>query len=149
MKMSIDDELAAILGCPPFGEDREVDVVLQAWERNGFVASNEAIRFAARFDCLSFRYPRHPIQGGYYECELNAVRAAHLIDVEKLGSYEVRTRERMTPVGISGTSHLVLLVSESGQIYGAYDAFLANYGETAEQALINIYKRVKPKRISG
>ena len=57
------------------------------------------------------------------------------------------TGRRLTPVGAAASGPLVLLVAEGGRTYGAYDGFLALYGESPEEALAHLLGRVRPVRL--
>ncbi|MGC4897534.1 SUKH-3 domain-containing protein [Micromonospora sp. DT31] len=123
------------------------ELATAAWTYGGFGFSDSALAFVAQFDGLSFEYPRHSLVGGTDECVLDAVRAAGAINASRLHEYEHRAQQQLTPVGLAGSNHVVLMLSISGEMLGGYDDFLAIYGESGKQALWNIYHRVKPIRL--
>jgi hypothetical protein len=61
--------------------------------------------------------------------------------------YEGRSHRQLTPVGVAGSNHLLLMISSLGEVLGGYDDFLAVYGNDGERALWNIYHRVQPARV--
>ncbi|MGW3292025.1 SUKH-3 domain-containing protein [Streptomyces sp. NPDC001002] len=127
----------------------EADVrrIRDVWEELGIHCSSTALRFVEEFNGAGFDYPRHPLDPGTHRCELNAERASRMVNGEKLRGYEQRTGEKLTPIGTAASGHLVLLVAEGGRTYGAYDAFLARYGESPEEALMHLVDRVRPERL--
>jgi hypothetical protein len=145
---AVEERLTKVLGRAPYAEDRAVRTVHQVWEAGGFPVSGAAVKCVSRFEGLSFRYARRTVQGGEHVCEFNAVRAARLMSADKSRTYEVRVGERLTPVGTAASSHVVLMVAESGRVYGAYDAFLARYGETVDAAILNLHHGVSPVRVT-
>jgi hypothetical protein len=127
----------------------EADIrhVRDVWDELGIHCSPTALRFVEEFNGSGFDYPRHPLDPGTHSCELNAERASRIVNGEKLRGYEQRTREKLTPVGTAASGPLVLLVAEGGRTYGAYDAFLALYGGSPEEALVHLIDRVRPERL--
>ncbi|MCL6674829.1 SUKH-3 domain-containing protein [Streptomyces panaciradicis] len=125
----------------------DVRRVQDVWDELGIHCSPTALRFVEEFNGSGFDYPRHPLDPGTHRCELNAERASRIVNGEKLREYEQRTGERLTPVGTAASGPLVLLVAEGGRTYGAYDAFLALYGRSPEEALVHLVDRVRPERL--
>ncbi|MEE1763527.1 SUKH-3 domain-containing protein [Streptomyces sp. SP18BB07] len=127
----------------------EADVrrVREVWDELGIHCSPAALRFVEEFEGSGFAYPRHPLDPGTHCCALNAERASRIVRGDKLRAYEQRAGRRLTPVGTAASGPLVLLVAEGGRTYGAYDAFLALYGESPEEALVHLLDRVRPVRL--
>ncbi|ULR52513.1 SUKH-3 domain-containing protein [Streptomyces deccanensis] len=121
--------------------------VREVWGELGIHCSSFALRFVEEFEGSGFAYPRHPLDLGAHRCELNAERASRIVCGEKLRAYEQRAGRRLTPEGAAASSPLVLLVGEGGRTYGAYDAFLALYGESPEEALVRLLDSVRPVRL--
>jgi hypothetical protein len=128
--------------------EAEIEHIKEVWTDLGIHYSPTALRFVEEFNGILFRYPRHPLDPGTHVCELNAERASRMVNGEKLRAYEERTGETLTPVGLAASSHLVLLAAEGGRTYGVYDAFLARYGESPQEALAHIVDRVPPVRLA-
>jgi SUKH-3 immunity protein len=118
-----------------------------AWASRGFGYSDSALNFVTQFDGLSFEYPRHPLVGGTDECVLDAVRAAGAISLGRVQEYEDRIQKQLTPVGLAGSNHVLLMIAVSGEMLGGYDDFLAIYGDSGKRALWNIGHRVKAIRV--
>ena len=127
--------------------EAEIAHIRESWTELGIHSSATALRFVEEFNGIRFSYPRHPLDPGTHLCELDAERAGRIVNGEKLRAYEERAGEPLTPVGLAASSHLVLLVAEGGRTYGAYDAFLARYGESPREALEHIVDRVRPVRL--
>ena len=123
------------------------ELATAAWTYRGFSYSDSALDFVAQFNGLSFEYPRHSLVGGTDKCVLDAVRAAGAISASRVQEYEHRAQQELTPVGLSGSNHVLLMISVSGEMLGGYDDFLAIYGDDGKRALWNIYHRVKPIRL--
>ena len=125
----------------------DVRRVREVWEELGIHCSPAALRFVEEFEGSGFTYPRHPLEPGTHRCALDAERASRIVHGDRLRAYEQRAGRRLTPVGTAASGPLVLLVAEGGRTYGAYDAFLALYGESPEEALAHLLGRVCPVRL--
>ncbi|MEV7006699.1 SUKH-3 domain-containing protein [Streptosporangium sp. NPDC051022] len=143
--MVSDEQFATVSGSAGWFPSRGADTRAAAdiWAQVGHTSSRAAEEFVAEFDGLSIAYPRHPSVGGEDRCVLDAVLATRSIHPATVRSYERRVSETLCPVGTAASSHLTLMVTPSGRVYGGYDAFLALYGESGRDAIWNICHRIR------
>ncbi|MEV8635113.1 SUKH-3 domain-containing protein [Streptosporangium sp. NPDC051023] len=87
------------------------------------MASQTAENFASEFDGLSIGYPKHVSAGRQDRCLLDAALATRSIHPATVHSYEWRVSETLCPVGTAASSHLTLMITPSGRLYGGYDAW--------------------------
>ncbi|MFY1651158.1 SUKH-3 domain-containing protein [Solwaraspora sp. WMMB762] len=135
-------EFLAGIGWTP-GRQVGVGRIVSEWCDRGYVPSAAATDFVGGFDGISFEYLKHVVVGGFDECVLDAVRATGAVSPTRLHGYEGRVGQRLAPVGLAASNHVILMVAVSGQIFGAYDDFLALYGENGKVALWKIHHRVE------
>jgi len=145
-----DERLVEIFKSSGWFDGRHVAVepALSAWRANGHVPTPAASEFVAEFDGLSFKYPRRPLVGGEDNCLLDAVAAVEGVFSSVVREYEVRVGEILCPVGKAASAHIVLMVAKSGRVYGGYDQFLALYGIDGRDAIVNIFDRTKPIKLT-
>ncbi|EAD9708954.1 hypothetical protein AF112_00935 [Listeria monocytogenes] len=53
--------------------------------------------------------------------------------------YEVIIKEKLCPVGVGFSEHMVFFVSESGGFYGGYDDYFCLKGDNVESGLLNLF----------
>lgn len=129
------------LGWAP-GCRQDIGEVVLAWTAHGYTESDAAVSFVRQFNGISFEYPRHVVVGGSHRCVIDAVRAASAVSPSRVSDYERRAGQILTPVGLAASNHVVLMVADSGKVYGGYDNYLAIYGDDGKAALWNIYHRI-------
>ncbi|EOY2822107.1 SUKH-3 domain-containing protein [Listeria monocytogenes] len=54
--------------------------------------------------------------------------------------YEDIIKEKLCPVGVGFSEHMVFFVSESGGFYGGYDDYFCLIGDSLESGLLNLFK---------
>ncbi|WP_433391397.1 SUKH-3 domain-containing protein [Micromonospora sp. KLBMP9576] len=144
-----DASLVGLLTGLGWSPDRQVDLepVISVWTARGHAPSAAAVDFVNQFDGMTFEYPRHVAVGGSHECVLDAVRATGAANPSRVHDYERRVGQRLAPVGLAASNHVVLMVAPSGQVFGGYDDFLALYGEDGKAAIWRIFHQVSPVRL--
>jgi len=68
----------------------------------------------------------------------DAQRASALADPEWIAHYEQRTKTSLVPIGYSYHQHLMLMQSNEGGFYGAYDDVLCALGSEAREMIENL-----------
>ncbi|MDT0002856.1 SUKH-3 domain-containing protein [Listeria cossartiae subsp. cayugensis] len=53
--------------------------------------------------------------------------------------YEDIIKEKLYPVGVGFSEHMVFFVSESGGFYGGYDDYFCLIGDSVESGLLNLF----------
>lgn len=116
---------------------RHIDIqqYVEALNEDGYKISEKAKNFLVEFGGLeishqAYRFP-HEIENTHFD----PLRAISGICRERVQIYEERTGENLVTIGEGYNEHLVLLISESGKIFGAYDDFLTCLGDNIFEAL--------------
>jgi hypothetical protein len=117
--------------------DREVDV---APHRSALVAAGYTVwpaltAFIQAYAGLRITFERNQREDAIWFDPSAAVKWA---DERSVKAYEQRLGSRLAPVGYAYHDHLLLLASEGGQLFGAYDDFVADLGSTAADAVGNL-----------
>lgn len=63
--------------------------------------------------------------------------------------YEARIGEKLVPIGETEKGYISLMMSETGRVFGIYEAYMGLYGNNYVEALETIYWDRKPKEIPG
>lgn len=117
--------------------DRVVDL---APHRSALLAAGYAIwpaliGFIQTYAGLTIAFERNQREDAIWFDPSAAVKWA---DERSVKAYEQRLRSRLAPVGYAYHDHMLLLASEGGQLFGAYDHFVAQLGSTAADAVGNL-----------
>ena len=64
--------------------------------------------------------------------------ARALADPEWIAHYEYRIKMSLVPIGYSNHEHLMLMQSDEGGLYGAFDDFLCALGSEVDEMIENL-----------
>lgn len=105
------------------------------FESRGYALSEPEELFLSEFTGITIEF----IRNGRRDCIwFDAQRAAELADSEWIEHYEDRTKQSLVPIGYSNHEHLMLMQSDKGGFYGAFDDFLCALGSEAEEMIENL-----------
>ena len=88
---------------------------------------------------LEVKIPQYRYRNETDFYHLDPLRAAKNQGLD-LDVYEERVGEKLNVIGEAYTEHMVLMMSESGKVYGAYDHFLTLMGNDGYEALEALYQ---------
>jgi len=129
---------------------RKIDIaeIIKSYEKEGYVVFDTAREFLSGFGGLNLMMPS--LSGGRLEkLHFDALDMSinYEFDWAKAKGYEDRVGEKLIPVGEAYNDYWVLMVSESGKMYGAYCEDLKLEGNTCEEAIENMYNSVETPEI--
>lgn len=101
----------------------------------GFNVLDAAMSFLKEYGGLRIRYPHAKVIGLEDEMHLDPSIAATHIQPVAVEAYSKILGKELCPVGEAARGYLVLLMDEEGQVYAAYDDFLARVGASGLGAI--------------
>ena len=157
--MKLSKETKNILEEYGWTPDRTIDITkyVQFLESKGYIVFDIVRKFLIQFGELRLQHPHYvePTPEQYTKYKLkpykilhfNSIDAARGIFIENIKCYEERIGEKLTPIGEAHDGYLVLMISESGKMYGAFDDYLTLLGNSYEEGIEAIYQRLKTPEI--
>lgn len=135
--MEINDEAKKILHSMSWSDRRHNDpsIYAEALKEEGYDVFPEALSFFSRFGGLEGKKPASRVPNAYESIHFNPIKAASTIYRERVSAYEQRVNERLVVVGESNNRHFVILISESGRMFSAFDDDLFLLGENQSDGL--------------
>lgn len=129
---------------------RHIDIqpYQEALSLDGYEISDKAKTFFAEFGGLELVHPAYRVSNEIDHTHFDPLRAISGICHERVETYEERIGEKLVVIGEGYNEQLVLLISESGRIFGAYDDFLTCLGNNTFEALDAICQRKETPKIS-
>ena len=117
--------------------ERDVDVAPHesALRSAGYAVWPSLLNLIREFAGLTVRFERN---GRPDTAWFDPARAVRWADAQSVKAYEDRIHRRLAPVGYGYHDHMLLLASEAGQIFGTFDDFLADLGNSPVQAVENL-----------
>jgi hypothetical protein len=117
------------------GRSQDVSAMRQLLESRGYSFSRPVESFLREFTGITINLVRNGRPDSIW---FDAQRASSLADRDWVVHYEERTKTSLVPIGYSNHEHLMLLESDDGSFYGAYDDFLCALGSEASEMIENL-----------
>lgn len=115
----------------------DISLYLQHLEKEGYHICEHAKVFMKEFGGLKVIHPNmKDARSMDYFIVDPTVFGDYTMDA--INGYEVRTKERLTPVGEASRGYLIMMISESGKVYVAYDSFLLKIGDSGYEAIATL-----------
>jgi hypothetical protein len=129
---------------------RHIDIQLyqEALSSDGYEMSDKAKSFLVEFGGLELAHPAYRVANEMDNTHFDPLRAISGICHERVETYEERIGEKLVVIGEGYNEQLVLMISESGRIFGAYDDFLTCLGNNPLEALDAICQRKETPEIN-
>ena len=145
--------------------DRNVDIseYVNLLEKNGYIVFDCVKEFLRNFGGLylmpseswSDVYKKenkdaagYDLRSCYVHFDVLAVPESHS-DSSCNKRYEARIWEKLVPIGETEIGYISLMMSETGRVFGVYEAYMGLYGNNYVEALETIYWDRQPKEIPG
>lgn len=112
-----------------------IEPYIEALVTDGYEIFDKANDFLIEFGGLEVIHPAYKVHNEMDGLHFNPIRAIEGIYHERVETYEVRIGEKLVVIGEGYNGQLVLLISESGKIFGAYDDYLTCLGNNTFEAL--------------
>ncbi|MDR2493102.1 MAG: SUKH-3 domain-containing protein [Coriobacteriales bacterium] len=124
-----------------WGENRRVDTsaYLDRLQEEGYVVSPFVEEFLARFGGLELLQPLYNRENKFEKLHFDPLRTCDIVFRDEVEESEHKAGESLVVVGMAYNEYFVLMLSESGKMYGAYDNFLALVGNTYEEVLDTMF----------
>jgi SUKH-3 immunity protein len=113
----------------------DVSAVQLQLEARGYGIPKVLKLFIREFDGITVNFVRN---GRADSIWFDAQRAISLADPEWVSHYEERTKTSLVPIGYSNHDHLMLMQSDRGGFYGAFDDFLCALGSGPVEMIANL-----------
>jgi hypothetical protein len=104
----------------------------------GYTITESAKKFIAEFGDLEIIHPAYRVKNENDKTHFNPSVAANHIYYERVETYEQKIREKLVVVGEAFNEHLILMISESGKFFGAYDDYLTLLGNDTYEGINSI-----------
>lgn len=117
------------------GRSQDVSAVRSLLESRGYALSRPAELFLSEFNGITIEFTRNGYRDSMW---FDAQRVSKLADPEWVEYYEDRTKQSLVPVGCSNHEHLMLMASDKGGFYGAFDDFLTALGSGPVEMIENL-----------
>jgi hypothetical protein len=120
----------------------DYDSILKEISNDGYMIFPSAVKFIESFGNLEGRLPAFKREGPYEKIHFSPVQAMENIYRERVETYETRVSEKLVIVGEAYNGNLVILISQCGKLYGAYDDYLCLLGQTPEQGIESLFEKI-------
>src|SRR5258708_29030146 len=117
------------------GRSQVAFAVRQLLEARGYNVGKRIELFLREFAGVTIDFTRNGRQDSIW---FDAQRASALADPEWIAHYEDRTKTSLVPIGYANHEHLMLMQSDEGGFYGAFDDFLCALGSEADEMIENL-----------
>src|SRR6266498_2865570 len=114
------------------GRAQSIDEDLDFLEASGFPATDPVKSFLREFSGLVVRFLRNERED---EIWLDLRRAARWADPEWVAEYMRRVGVPLVPIGYANHEHLMLLETQDGRFFGAFDDFLGSLGSSPDEMI--------------
>lgn len=101
----------------------------------GFVVFDAAVNFLRQYGGLRIKYPHAKVIGMEDEMHFDPSIAVTHIQSIAVDAYAKVIGKQLCPIGEAARGYLILLMDEDGQVYAAYDEFLAHVGTSGLEAI--------------
>jgi hypothetical protein len=132
-----------------WSEDRTIDThsYLRRLSEDGYTSTPPIETFLESFGGLEGMMPAHVENAILERIHFDPVEAIGNVYRERVATYEERVGEPLVVVGEAYNSHLTLMLSATGRMYGGYDNFLCLLGNNAAEALVALFEHKGVKEI--
>lgn len=151
MKSQLSSAASAVLQAYGWVPHRSIDInnITTAWKADGYAATQVAREFAKSFGGLRIKHQAYANPNDSDESLFDPEYSVNKFDRKWTTEvYEPLIGERLCPIGIGHSGHIIYLISESGRIFGGYDDYFCLIGETVAEAFENIFFRHSYQQIS-
>jgi hypothetical protein len=148
--MSIARDIALLIKKYGWDPERRIDTteIVKVLNNEGYQVNHYALEVIEQFGNLEFQHPSFKIKNQTEKMHFNPLRACDHIYREKVEEYESRIGESLVVIGEAYNEHLILMASDSGNIYGGYDDYLTLLGNSIEDALKAIFYSKETEKMS-
>jgi len=122
------------------GRSQETTEARSRLQSCGYSISETTEQFLREFTGITINFIRNGRPDAIW---FDALRASELADPEWVEHYEGRTKTSLVPIGYSNHEYLMLMQSEEGGFYGAFDDYLYALGNGVDEMIANLLNQEK------
>lgn len=128
---------------------RNIDITVyeEALKSEGYKLNEKIIKFLKQFGGMEIIVPAFRRPSDIDKIYFDPIKAINGIYRGNVIDYEERVGESMVVVGETYNEQLVILMTESGKFYVAFDDFLAKLGENIYEALDTFCESKQPEEV--
>jgi hypothetical protein len=117
------------------GRSQDINDVRSLLMSRGYRIGKAVEQFLREFTGITINFIRNGRPDSIW---FDAQRASALADPEWVARYGERTKTSLVPIGFSNHEHLMLMQSDQGGFYGAFDEFLCALGSEVDEMIENL-----------
>jgi hypothetical protein len=117
------------------GRSQDIDEVRSLLETRGYRIGEAVEQFLHEFTGITINFIRNGRPDSIW---FDAQRASAMADPEWVAHYGERTKTSLVPIGFSNHEHLMLMQSDQGGFYGAFDDYLCALGSEVDEMIENL-----------
>jgi hypothetical protein len=122
------------------GRSQDIAGVRSRLQSCGYRVGETTDQFLREFTGITINFIRNGRSDSIW---FDAQRASALADPEWVAHYEERTKTSLVPIGYSNHGYLMLMQSEEGGFYGAFDDYLYALGNEAGEMIESLLNQEK------
>ncbi len=147
--MQISNKVIAALEKSGWDSSRNIDITIyeEAFKSEGYKPSELILEFLKQFGGMEIIVPAFRMPNDIDKIHFDPIRAINGIYRGNVIDYEERVGEPMVVVGETYNEQLVLLMSESGNFYAAFDDFLVKLGDNIYEAIDTFCESKQPQEV--
>lgn len=125
---------------------RNIDISIyeEAYKREGYKLSEHILEFLKQFGGMDIIIPAFRRPDSTDKVYIDPIRAINGIYRGNVLEYEERIGKSIVVIGETQNEQLVLLMAENGEIYAAFDDYLAKLGNNIYEALDTFCESKQP-----
>jgi hypothetical protein len=117
------------------GRSQDIAEVRSLLQSRGYRIGEAVEQFLREFTGITINFIRNGRQDSIW---FDAQRASALTDPEWVAHYGEQTKTSLVPVGFSNHGHLMVMQSDEGGFYGAFDDYLCTLGSGVDEMIVNL-----------
>lgn len=147
--MKISNKVMEVLENSGWDSSRNIDTLIyeKALKSEGYKIYEPVLKFLKQFGGMEIIIPAFRRPDAIDKVYIDPIRAINGIYRGNVIEYEERVGESMAVIGETYNEQLVLLISESGKFYVAFDDFLAKLGDNVYEALDTFCESKQPEEV--
>lgn len=147
--MTMSNKVIESLKKSGWDDSRNVDISIyvEAFKSEGYKLSEPIVEFLKQFGGMEIIIPAFRRPDAIDKIYIDPIKAINGIYRGNVADYEERVDESLVVVGETYNEQLVLLMSESGKFYAAFDDYLAKLGDNIYETLDTFCESKQPEEV--
>lgn len=130
-------------------ETRSVDIspYVEVLQAEGYDVNSFARDFLTKFGGLELMQPAFRVENKLEKLHFNPIIASDRTFRDHVEAYEERVNESLVIIGEALNGHFLLMMSDTGKVYGSYDKYLTILGNDYSEALDSLFLCIRTPEI--